>query len=271
MAIIDYTYKVDGFFNTINYYRSTTPLNVGAMPPPVATGITELSYSDTTAASDADYYVRFGSVKAGIEKLSSQISVSTRGIVEYADTYLNLFADVIDRGLKPKTFTATSITYSANFAVFNGTSSYISTPAHADFGFGTGDMTVECAIKSTSTVSRCLIDFRDGTNGNVSLWYDKDGVYWLDHLTFEKTSVVTINDGNVHHIAVVRWGGLLKVYIDGVSRFSKNSSQNYGTSRQVNIGRAHNGTGYFDGSIRKVRITKGVAVYKANFTITYQI
>lgn len=268
---IDYAYSVDGLFHSINYYRSESPLDINNMPSPAATGITELNYTDTEAESGKIYYVRFGSVKADIEKISDQITVSTGGIIEYADTYLNLFADVVDRGLKPKVFTGSDISFSANFAVFNGSSSSITSPASSDFGFGTNDFTIELAIKSTGAASRCLIDFRDASNGNVSLWYAPNGVYWLDDLTFEKTSDVVMNDGSVHHIAVVRRLNNLKIYIDGIQSFSKTTTKNYGASRPVSIGKTFNNASYFSGSIRKVRITKGVAVYLTNFTSTYQI
>lgn len=268
---IDYTYSVDGLFHSINYYRSESPLDINNMPPPVATGITELNYTDADAESGKIYYVRFGSVKADIEKISDQITVSTGGIIEYADTYLNLFADVVDRGLKPKVFTGSDIGFSANFAIFNGSSSSITMASNVDFGLGANDFTIELAIKSTGGASRCLIDFRDASNGNVSLWYAPNGVYWLDDLTFEKTSDVVLNDGLVHHIAVVRRMNTLRIYIDGISRFSKSTVRNYGASRPISIGKTFNNASYFSGSIRKIRITKGVAVYLSNFTPTYQI
>lgn len=74
---ITYNFKVDGFYNSTNYYRSETPMNINSMPPPVATDINGLTYIDTTAQDARDYYVRFGSIKNEDEKLSQEIVVKS--------------------------------------------------------------------------------------------------------------------------------------------------------------------------------------------------
>ncbi|MEG1695605.1 MAG: hypothetical protein RR282_00750 [Acinetobacter sp.] len=76
MAIeIDFSYVIDGLFTSVNYYRSPTPMNVGSMPTATATGITTTTYTDTTATKGNYYYVRFGSVKAGVEKISDELKI----------------------------------------------------------------------------------------------------------------------------------------------------------------------------------------------------
>ncbi|VXA55277.1 hypothetical protein ACI8B_210079 [Acinetobacter proteolyticus] len=78
MAIeIDFSYMIDGFFSSVNYYRSETPMDAGSMPTPTATGITGTTYTDTTATKGKYYYVRFGSVRSGIEKISSETKLLT--------------------------------------------------------------------------------------------------------------------------------------------------------------------------------------------------
>lgn len=72
---IDFSYVIDGFYHSVNYYRSETPMNPESMPAATATGITELTYTDTTATKGINYYVRFGSVRSGIEKISEEIRV----------------------------------------------------------------------------------------------------------------------------------------------------------------------------------------------------
>ncbi|MGC3819316.1 hypothetical protein [Acinetobacter sp. G11] len=74
---IDFSYAIDGFYHSVNYYRSEIPMNVGAMPAPTAVGITGITYTDLTAAAEKTYYVRFGVVRNGIEKISNEIVVST--------------------------------------------------------------------------------------------------------------------------------------------------------------------------------------------------
>jgi len=77
---INYAFKIDGDFDSVNYYRSETPINTEAMPAAAAAGITSLAYTDLTAAPDKYYYVRFGAVKNSIEKISSEIIVRTSDV-----------------------------------------------------------------------------------------------------------------------------------------------------------------------------------------------
>lgn len=74
---IDYQFKVDGFYHSVNYYRSETPMNSESMPPPTAENITSTDFSDTTALANKKYYVRFSSVQNAVEKISEEIEVDT--------------------------------------------------------------------------------------------------------------------------------------------------------------------------------------------------
>lgn len=71
---IDFTYQIDGFFETVNYYRSEEPMNTNQMPEPLNSGISGLNFTDTTAEKGKLYYVRFGSVKNNIVKISDEIT-----------------------------------------------------------------------------------------------------------------------------------------------------------------------------------------------------
>ena len=74
---IDFSFAIDGFYHSVNYYRSTTPMNPESMPAATATGITGTTYTDVTATQDTTYYVRFGSVRGGVEKISNEYLVET--------------------------------------------------------------------------------------------------------------------------------------------------------------------------------------------------
>lgn len=66
-------YKVDYF----NYYRSETPFDLNNMPEPIVSNIINLEFIDNNAEFDKKYYIIFGSVKNGIEKLSNIFLVDT--------------------------------------------------------------------------------------------------------------------------------------------------------------------------------------------------
>ena len=72
-----YNFEIIGDFDTINYYRSLTPMNTESMPAPTVNGITETIYRDKTVDPEITYYVRFGSVYEGEEKISDEIIVKT--------------------------------------------------------------------------------------------------------------------------------------------------------------------------------------------------
>lgn len=72
---IDFSYAIDGFYHSVNYYRSETPMDPESMPAATATGINGSTYTDTTATKGINYYVRFGSVRSGVEKISSEYRV----------------------------------------------------------------------------------------------------------------------------------------------------------------------------------------------------
>lgn len=59
---------------SINVYRSATPMAEGSMPAPIATiAPNAATYDDTTVLFGVQYYYRIGSVKAGVVKLSPEI------------------------------------------------------------------------------------------------------------------------------------------------------------------------------------------------------
>lgn len=89
---IDFSYVIDGFYHSVNYYRSETPMNPESMPAATATGITDSTYTDTTATKGINYYVRFGSVRSGIEKISEEIRVLA-GIAWTPQTIAALWLD----------------------------------------------------------------------------------------------------------------------------------------------------------------------------------
>lgn len=90
---IDYNFSVDGFYDSVNYYRSESPFDPSNMPTPTAAGITELLYSDITAEANKKYYVRFGSIKNATEKLSEEIVILTGGTIATARYWRFLFTE----------------------------------------------------------------------------------------------------------------------------------------------------------------------------------
>jgi hypothetical protein len=76
-----------------------------------------------------------------------------------------------------------------------------------------------------------------------------------------------VTDQLWHHIAVVRNGSTLNIYIDGVSYYSGNVTAQIGSSTQpVTLGFQTQDNAYLRGYLYDVRVTKCVARYTANYT-----
>lgn len=156
----------------------------------------------------------------------------------------------------------------------NGGGPYIYTASDTDFGFGTGDFTVEMWVYPL-----------DNNNWRtlVSIGQYNDGLLWRmgssgDQLYFNGTnwswgaSNVSLNTWS--HLALVRNNGTVKVYINGNQSFSNSdgpAASNLGSSREVYIGSGKHsyGSEIFNGYIDDVRIAKGIARYTANFSVPF--
>jgi len=277
---IDFTYNIDGMFHSVNYYRSETPMNPASMPAATATGITGLTFTDTSAVTGKLYYVRFGSVKNGVEKISAEIEVQT--LVEYANTYLRLESDVTDRGTNPKTFTNYGVTFSSGMGVFSGSQHIAANAKSADFNFGAGDFTIEFVFSIPNSGGGYAVDLRNlfgNTNTLVTSDYANLVIVNPSNLSWSNGSVLrTVTmpfvANQVYAVAITRASGVLRIFIDGVKMLEVTDTTNCDGDRFMHVGvaRLKDGTyeGRFNGSISRVRITKGVAKYTSGYSITYQ-
>lgn len=137
-----------------------------------------------------------------------------------------------------------------------------------------GDFTFEAFVYPESQVDsfpQVFAPVSDATVGNrVILSYDTSTYVdkfscrvGSNHIVASSTS----STGQFYHIAVVRSGSTIKMYIDGVSQGSQTFSTSV-SSRTSYIG-GNSGIGsdtYFKGYIDDFRFTNGVARYTSNFT-----
>jgi hypothetical protein len=181
----------------------------------------------------------------------------------------------VDSSATPKTMTAVgNATQSATQSKFGGKSlaldgaSATRIASNASFGFGTGDFTVEFFLYYTGGNGYVFFFMtNDGTgpyigyglqNGTRRPWVWNDG----DVLN---TSTNITNNVWQHH-AVVRSGGVLTIYLDGVATGSTTFTTDMGSSRPFGIGDNGVGSQFTNGFIDELRVTKGVARYTTNFT-----
>ena len=167
-----------------------------------------------------------------------------------------------------------SISLSTGGVDFGGTAGdELSIAGTSDFGFGTGDFTIEFWLKweTGGNSYPYILDMRDsgsdfGTTDRVVLLIrnpSKDFKFMLNgSFVLASTDVIARDAWN--HFAVVRNSGTTSLYVNGVSNGSFSDSTNYGSAPAV-IGQKQGDDNAFSGVVSNLRIVKGTAVYTSNF------
>ena len=160
--------------------------------------------------------------------------------------------------------------------VLNGGSSneagYLSIPSSTDFGFGTGDFTIEMFVypRATQGYSGFFSTINTGTPVGVMVGTFSDGTLTFD---FNSTSggsseASALTNGAWSHVALTRNGTSVNLWVNGTSVATATNSDNLGSSESAVIGRFYttmNGFG-FNGHLSNVRVIKGTALYTSSFT-----
>ena len=157
---------------------------------------------------------------------------------------------------------------------FDGTGDYAVQPTNINFGYGTGDFTIEfwLYMNSISADQTIFSNLTSDASVNPHIYYLNGTaiIYYTNGANRITGSALSINTW--YHIAVCRASGSTKMFINGTQTGSTyTDSNNYGTSAPLGIGTYWSAgspvtvstlTGYID----DLRITKGYARYTSNFT-----
>jgi hypothetical protein len=160
--------------------------------------------------------------------------------------------------------------FGASSLELNGTTDYLSVAGNNDFGFGTGDFTVEGWFYITNVgVQSILFDFRAGAGTDVAPVLYIDSSAQLKYYSYNAIRIdgPTIVANAWYHIAVSRSAGTTKLFVNGASQGTPwVDSTDYDVAKPLIIGARWDGAAYsIDGYIDEVRVTKGLARYSANF------
>lgn len=157
----------------------------------------------------------------------------------------------------------------------NGTTQYLTAADCPDFDFGSGDFTVEAWVYTTSLAALQVIACKRSsatfgpfqiaiaaTTGVVSGYVSTTGSSWTYSVAGSALSVNTWT-----HIALVRSGSTLQMYVGGVAAASPATMSGAVTTNTIaaSFGATSDGTAFFVGYIDEPRITKGQAIYTAGF------
>ena len=190
---------------------------------------------------------------------------------EVFSTYLydgNSSTQVIENGI------ALSNSNDGGSLDFQGAGNWVTLLSSSDFGFGTGDFTIEMFVFiETAYNYGMFMDTRPlgfSSSNDVLIYIGETG-----QITFSKgngnivqSSTGALNAGSWKHLACVRSSGTTTIYVDGTSVGSASDSTNYRTPiTGWSIGGSYYSSAYsIDGYLSNVRIVKGTAVYTGNFT-----
>lgn len=165
--------------------------------------------------------------------------------------------------------------------LFHGTGDYLLAANSADFNFGTGDFTIDFWVRRDGTQGdyACLIaandvahmngwtlDMNSGANIHKLRWITKgSGTYAVDI-----TASSAVADATWTHVAIVRYGNTVTMYLNGASVGSKDVTgwtiNSAGTGLVVARQFTDIAGYYYKGWIDELRISKGVALWTNNFT-----
>ena len=176
--------------------------------------------------------------------------------------------------------TTGSSKFGGSSGYFDG-NSYLSLADNEDWNFGSDNFTIDFWVKFNRVPTKVerIIGQRDvycGINSDfgITIIREHDGRigFYLGHGSSHSEVVSNgyINDTtSFHHIAAVRHGTNMTIFIDGVN----NGSISIGTiasnnsTRQLGIGREGEYTqDYLNGYLDEFRISKGIARWTSNFT-----
>jgi hypothetical protein len=159
---------------------------------------------------------------------------------------------------------------------FNGTSDYLTVAGSTDFNFGTGNFTIEAWVKFDTIASADVHNaiatrYQDANNYWIFSAYSNNDFYFFGKVASSAFScssfgVPTLVNDTWYHIALVRSGTEVSVYLNGTKHTSPTAnSANLNMTADVLIGGL--ATSYFlDGSIDELRISN-IARWTSSFTV----
>lgn len=164
--------------------------------------------------------------------------------------------------------------FSTNTLLESAASDYVSTASHADFGYGTGDFTIEFFARPSNVATNERIWWDQRTSGNqvvptITVLTTGAIRYFTAGAQRIISSAGTIAINTWYHVALCRASGTTRLFVNGTQVGSNyTDGNNYITSPCIfgQAGDSLAGAFGFVGHLNELRVTKGVARYTGTFT-----
>jgi hypothetical protein len=157
---------------------------------------------------------------------------------------------------------------------FDGAGDYLQVGASADFVFGSGDFTIDTWIKIQSNDGYHDRIISNGPDGAAGGWQfivnsGSHALCFGNSPCSVASASTNLHDNAWHHVAVVRSGTTLRLFVDGNQEASVTDATNYSRNAALIMGAyydAPNDSGNYLGGMDELRVSKGIARWTANFT-----
>jgi hypothetical protein len=263
MTTLETNTALNGYISNFRFVNGAG-VYTGNFTPPTAPVAISGSASAASYTNTANVDTMFAS-----SATSLLCNFTNAGI--YDSTMINNLETVADSKIS-----TTQSKFGGSSMFFDGTGDYLTLPFNPSFNLGVGNFTIEFWVNTSSTVAYATA-LRLGdtwTTGSWALYLnDSNGngypSWWSFTLnTALTTSGALINDGSWHHIALVRNGATMTMYIDGTSRgtLAVSTSSVGDTTTKLWIARDSSNVRELAGYIDDLRITRGYARYTSTFT-----
>ena len=139
-----------------------------------------------------------------------------------------------------------------------------------NYQLGTGAFTIDCWFYPTiSTGVQYILNCREGSGGGMIGWHLRFAVDSDKHLDFGTHNTIILASGawpaitydDWNHIAIERYDGTIKMFLNGVSVASASDTTNFNHTWPLLVGGVHAGDTEFIGYIEGVRVRPGVTPY----------
>lgn len=156
--------------------------------------------------------------------------------------------------------------------LFDGSGDYCTVPDNADWGFGTGDFSIDFWIWASSVATDEMVICTNNLAGETGGWairMNDDGTMLIkvQHATSKIVAAHGMSASTWYHIEVTRSGTTLYFFVAGTQITTASSvSDDVAQASAVHIGIRPSLDKPFTGSLDEIRISKGVARHTSNFT-----
>jgi hypothetical protein len=186
------------------------------------------------------------------------------------------FWDVLGKTITPSSAPAISTTQSkfgGTSGLFDGTDDAITvTDANNDLDIGTNDFTIEFWVRFNDvTGAQILVDFRQSAPDNISPVIQKTAGHLFSY-SVEGGAVITgtttVLVDTWYHVAVSRYNGITKMFVDGTQEGDDyTDTNNYISVTSIVIAARYTIASFFNGYMDEFRFTNGIAQYIDDFSV----